>query len=100
MLIFAVVGILNFRKYQEDKDRFEEEGSPLYFTFGSLNMIMMHCVLKCVHHFYYKFDGIGSMFCEMLAHIMLTFSRITVATLLIAFGFGWQVIYENTIEMK
>lgn len=40
------------------------------------------------------------MTCEMMAHIMQTFSRITIITILIAFGFGWQVIYENTIEVK
>ena len=40
------------------------------------------------------------MMCEMMSHIMLTFSRITIITVLIAFGFGWQVIYENTKEVK
>mmetsp|Transcript_13184 Transcript_13184/g.20536 ORF Transcript_13184/g.20536 Transcript_13184/m.20536 type:complete len:131 (+) Transcript_13184:1325-1717(+) len=40
------------------------------------------------------------MMCEMFSHIMLVFSRITITTLLIAFAFGWQVIYENTIEIK
>lgn len=40
------------------------------------------------------------MMCEMLSHIMLVFSRITMITILIAFGFGWQVIYENTQDVK
>ena len=40
------------------------------------------------------------MICEMFAHILLMFSRITMITLLIAFAFGWQVIYENTKEVK
>lgn len=92
--------VLNHRKYVEDRDRFEEEDSPLYFTFGSLNMIVTHCSLKCIHNFYYFQDGIGSMICEMLAHIFLVFSRITMITILIAFAFGWQVIYENTISVK
>jgi hypothetical protein len=37
---------------------------------------------------------------EMISHIMLVFSRITIITILIAFAFGWQVIYENTKEVK
>ena len=97
---FIALTILNHRKYQEDRDRFEEEDSPLYFTFGSLNMIVSHCSMKCIHNFYYAQDGVGSMLCEMFAHIMLVFSRITMITILIAFAFGWQVIYENTIEVK
>lgn len=40
------------------------------------------------------------MMCEMFAHIMHVFSRITMITILIAFGFGWQVIYENTVNVK
>jgi hypothetical protein len=40
------------------------------------------------------------MFCEAISHLLLTLSRITVTTLLIGFGFGWQVIYENTIDMQ
>mmetsp|Transcript_24215 Transcript_24215/g.37302 ORF Transcript_24215/g.37302 Transcript_24215/m.37302 type:complete len:246 (-) Transcript_24215:20-757(-) len=63
-------------------------------------MMVLHCLLKCAHHFYYSQDGVGSMGCEMFAHILLIFSRITVVTILIAFGFGWQVIYENTINIK
>ena len=51
LLIFLVLTVVNFKKYQEDKERFEEEDSPLYFTFGSLNMVVMHCVLKCIHNF-------------------------------------------------
>jgi hypothetical protein len=99
-MIFVGLTILNHRKYVEDRDRFEEEDSPLYFTFGSLNMIVSHCSMKCIHNFYYSQDGIGSMLCEMFAHIMLVFSRITLITILIAFAFGWQVIYENTLEVK
>jgi hypothetical protein len=99
-MIFVGLTILNHRKYVEDRDRFEEEDSPLYFTFGSLNMIASHCSMKCIHNFYYSQDGIGSMLCEMFAHIMLVFSRITLITILIAFAFGWQVIYENTLEVK
>ena len=63
-------------------------------------MTMTHCSLKCLHNFYYSQDGVGSMMSEMMSHIMLTFSRITIITVLIAFGFGWQVIYENTKEVK
>jgi len=40
------------------------------------------------------------MACEMFSHICIIFSRITLTTVLIAFGFGWQVIYENTRELK
>ena len=89
LVIFIAMAILNWKKYKEDKERFEEEDSPLSFTFGSLNMIVMHCYLKCVHNYYYSNDGIGSMMCEMFSHIMLVFSRITMITLLIAFAFGW-----------
>mmetsp|Transcript_1820 Transcript_1820/g.3194 ORF Transcript_1820/g.3194 Transcript_1820/m.3194 type:complete len:246 (-) Transcript_1820:11-748(-) len=63
-------------------------------------MIVTHCVLKCVHHYCYAQDGVGSIVCEMFAHILMVFSRITITTLLIAFAFGWQVIYENTVEIK
>ena len=100
LLIFIALAALNWKKYQEDKEKFEDEDSPLFFTFGSLNMTMTHCSLKCLHNFYYSQDGVGSMMCEMMSHIMLTFSRITIITVLIAFGFGWQVIYENTKEVK
>ena len=40
------------------------------------------------------------MMCEMFSHIMLIFSRITMITVMIAFGFGWQVVYENTKDIK
>lgn len=63
-------------------------------------MVVLHCLMKNAHHFYYSQDGVGSMLYEMFAHIMGVFSRITVITILIAFGFGWQVIYENTIRVK
>ena len=99
-IVFVVILAVNFRKYKEDKERFEEEDSPLYFTMGSLNMIVLHCLLKCIHNIQYSGDGVGSMLCEMMAHITLIFSRITMMTILIAFGFGWQVIYENTKEVK
>ena len=89
LIIFITLASLNWKKYQDDKEKFEDEDSPLFFTFGSLNMTLSHCVLKCVHNFHYWQDGIGSMMCEMLGHIMLTFSRITIITVLIAFGFGW-----------
>ena len=98
--IFIVLAIINHRKYQEDKEKFEEEDSPLYFVFGSLNMTVSHCSMKCLHNFYYYQDGVGSMPAEMISHIMLVFSRITIITILIAFAFGWQVIYENTKEVK
>lgn len=52
-VIFIAMAILNYQKYKEDRERFEEEDSPLSFTFGSLNLIAMHCMLKCVHNFYY-----------------------------------------------
>ena len=97
---FMALVILNWNKYKEDQKRFEEEDSPLYFTFGSLNMVHMHCLLKNVHHYYYVYDGVGSMACEMFSYLMLLFSRITVITILIAFGFGWQVVYDNTVEMR
>ena len=100
LLIFVALAAVNWKKYKEDRAKFEDEDSPLYFTFGSLNMVVAHCVLKCLHNFYYAYDGIGSMLCEMIAHIMLVFSRITMITILIAFAFGWQVIYENTKEVK
>lgn len=86
---FIALTFANYKRYQEDQKRFEEEDSPLYFTFGSLNLMIMHFSLKCMHNFYYTFDGTGSMLCEMMSHIMQTFSRITVITILIAFGFGW-----------
>jgi len=89
LFIFIALAILNYQKYQEDLERFQEEGTPLSFTFGSLNMMVIHCVLKCTHNFYYAQDGIGSMMCEMFSHMMLVFSRITLTTLLIAFAFGW-----------
>lgn len=63
-------------------------------------MVVFHCILKNYHYYYYMRNGIGSMFCEMGAHLMLLFSRITVITILISFAFGWQVVYENTMEMK
>lgn len=100
LLIFGALAFINWHKYKEDQEKFEEEDSPLFFTFGSLNMTMSHCTLKCIHNFYYAQDGVGSILSEMLAHIMLTFSRITIITVLIAFGFGWQLIYENTKEVK
>lgn len=100
LAVFIVLSITNYKRYKEDQQRFEEEDSPLYFTFGSLNMMVMHFLLKCIHNFYYSSDGIGSITCEMMAHIMQTFSRITIITILIGFGFGWQVIYENTLEVK
>jgi hypothetical protein len=87
--IFIAMAILNYQKYKEERERFEEEDSPLSFTFGSLNLIAMHCMLKCVHNFYYAQDGVGSMMSEMFSHVFLVFSRITLITLLIAFGFGW-----------
>lgn len=99
-IVFVVILAVNFKKYKEDKERFEEEDSPLYFTMGSLNMIVVHCLLKCIHNIQYASDGVGSMLCEMMAHITLIFSRITMMTILIAFGFGWQVIYENTKNVK
>lgn len=99
-VVFVALLAVNYKKYKEDKERFEEEDSPLYFTMGSLNMIVTHCLLKCIHNYQYCLDGIGSMFCEMMAHITLLFSRITMLTILIAFAFGWQVIYENTKEVK
>jgi len=98
-VFFTLLGV-NYKKYQEDKERFEDEDSPLYFTMGSLNMIVIHCFLKCWHNFSYSYDGVGSMMCEMMAHITLLFSRITMLTILIAFAFGWQVIYENTKDVK
>ena len=52
-------------------------------------MVVMHCMLKNYHHYNYAYDGVGSMICEMFAHLMLLFSRITVITILIAFAFGW-----------
>ena len=33
-IVFVVILAVNFRKYKEDKERFEEEDSPLYFTMG------------------------------------------------------------------
>ena len=63
-------------------------------------MVVLHCILKNVSNYYYTFDGIGSMACEMFSHLCLMFSRITIITILIAFGFGWQVVYENTKEMR
>jgi hypothetical protein len=89
LFLFGALAIYNWKKYAEDRDRFEEEDSPLWFTFTSLNMIVAHTSMKCMHNFYYTFDGIGSMLCEMFAHIMLVFSRITMITILIAFAFGW-----------
>ena len=54
LLIFIALAALNWKKYQEDKEKFEDEDSPLFFTFGSLNMTMTHCSLKCLHNFYYS----------------------------------------------
>lgn len=88
-ILFAALAFINWKKYEEDRDRFEEEDSPLWFTFTSLNMIVCHTFMKCQHNLYYSQDGIGSMLCEMFAHIMLVFSRITMITILIAFAFGW-----------
>ena len=98
--MYISLAVVNFKKYKDDQKRFEEEDSPLFFTFGSLNMVVTHCVLKCIHNFLYANDGVGSMMCEMFSHIMLVFSRITMITILIAFGFGWQIIYENTQDVK
>jgi hypothetical protein len=53
LLIFICVAVINYQKYKEDQAKFEDEGSPLYFTFGSLNLMVTHCVLKCTHNFYY-----------------------------------------------
>mmetsp|Transcript_13184 Transcript_13184/g.20535 ORF Transcript_13184/g.20535 Transcript_13184/m.20535 type:complete len:183 (+) Transcript_13184:761-1309(+) len=53
LVVFAALAALNFKKYQEDLQRFQEEGTPLSFTFGSLNMIVLHCILKCIHNYYY-----------------------------------------------
>ena len=89
LVIFLVLTITNYKRYKEDQERFNEEDSPLYFTFGSLNMMVLQFVLKCIHNFYYMYDGVGSMTCEMMSHILVTFSRITIITILIAFGFGW-----------
>lgn len=100
LIIFIALGVVNYQKYKEDQQRFEEEDSPLYFTFGSLNMVIMHCFLKNLHNFHFSNDGVGSMACEMFAHLLLLFSRITIITILIAFAFGWQVIYDNTIQVK
>ena len=100
LLVFIAMAIINKKKYDEDRERFEDEDSPLYFTFGSLNMIVSHCTFKCFHNYHYAFDGIGSMMSEMFAHLLLVFSRITMITILIAFAFGWQVIYENTKQVK
>lgn len=99
-IVFVALLAVNYRKYKEDKERFEEEDSPLYFTMGSQNMIVVHCLLKCFHNVQYAQDGVGSMLCEIMGHITLIFSRITMLTILIAFAFGWQVIYENTKEVK
>ena len=100
LVVFIALAAVNYQRYVEDQARIEEQDSPLYFTFGSLTMTVTHCVLKCVHYFYYSQDGVGSMLCEMFAHVMMVFSRITMITILIAFGFGWQVIYENTMNVK
>jgi hypothetical protein len=53
LTVFVVLAFINYKKYQEDKEKFEEEDSPLYFTFGSLNMTVSHCMMKCIHNFYY-----------------------------------------------
>jgi hypothetical protein len=53
LVLFIALAHLNKKKYEEDRDRFEDEDSPLYFTFGSLNMIVTHCFFKCCHHYYY-----------------------------------------------
>ncbi|MFN9901253.1 MAG: hypothetical protein ACK55Z_21220 [bacterium] len=100
LVVYISLAVVNFKKYKEDQQKFEEEDSPLFFTFGSLNMVVTHCILKCIHNFLYANDGVGSMMCEMFSHIMLVFSRITMITILITFGFGWQIIYENTQEVK
>ena len=89
LIFFIVLLVVNYKKYKEDQERFEEEDSPLYFTMGSLNMIVIHCLLKCIHNIQFASDGVGSMLCEMMAHITLLFSRITMLTILIAFAFGW-----------
>jgi hypothetical protein len=52
-------------------------------------MVIFHCVLKNIHNFHFAQDGVGSMACEMFAHLLLLFSRITIMTILIAFAFGW-----------
>lgn len=54
LVIFVVLLGVNYKKYKEDKERFEEEDSPLYFTMGSLNMIVVHCLLKCIHNIQYS----------------------------------------------
>jgi hypothetical protein len=66
----------------------------------SLNMIVIHCALKCYHNFDYYKTGVGSIQSEIWAHVLLTFSRITMVTVLIAFSFGWQVIYDHTKDIK
>ena len=53
-IVFVVLLGVNYQKYKEDKERFEEEDSPLYFTMGSLNMIVVHCLLKCIHNIQYS----------------------------------------------
>jgi len=53
LLVFVVLSATNYHRYKEDQKRFEEEDSPLYFTFGSLNMMVTHFTLKCVHNYYY-----------------------------------------------
>lgn len=100
LLVFLGLTVYNHRRFMEDQKRFEEEDSPLYFTWGSLNMMVLHFILKTMHNFFYSFDGVGSIVSEMIAHILQIFSRITIITILIAFAFGWQVIYENTVEVR
>ena len=56
LVLFGALAIYNWKKYEEDRDRFEEEDSPLWFTFTSLNMIVAHTSMKCMHNFYYTFD--------------------------------------------
>ena len=53
-VLFAALAFINWKKYEEDRDRFEEEDSPLWFTFTSLNMIVCHTVMKCQHNLYYS----------------------------------------------
>jgi len=54
IFIFVALSATNYKRYHEDRARFEEEDSPLYFTFGSLNMVVLHCYLKNLHHYYYS----------------------------------------------
>ncbi len=100
LIVFIFLAFVNYGKYMEDKQKLEEEDSPLFFTFGSLCMTAISCFLKCAHNIIYVRDGVGSVLCNMFSHVMMVFSRITAITLLIALAFGWQVIYENTQQVK